>query len=76
MEMEGRRLVSKIILDIDDDLITDRSSDDRKWPFSIDTYGGSLESTIGIRGNPTNVEVIDNSTIRCFCDLRQYEKQR
>ena len=72
--MQRGGLVTKLIVDIDDDSVALRRSHHRKWPFSIYTDGGSLKSAVRVRCDPGNVKIVGDG--RCFCEKDECKKQR
>lgn len=52
---------------VDDDLVSKSSLHDWEGPLVVDANRGSLEGAIGIRGDPGDVEIVDDSTCLYGC---------
>lgn len=69
VKVERCRLVTELIVRIDDDVVAYVGLDLWYRPLPVDAYDWSLEGTVGIRSCPANLEIIcDNSS--------GYESQR
>ena len=59
MKVDRRRLVSKVIAQINDQSVADCGLNSWNGPLSIDTNDGSLEKPVGIRPHPLGGEIVD-----------------
>lgn len=71
MKMNRGRLISEIVVQIDNHSIADRSLDTWNGPLSIDTDDWSFEEAVRICPHPFGGEVIDTSF--CFCNREEDE---
>lgn len=61
VKMQGSRLITKLVVDVDDDTIADICLDTRNGPLVIDANDGAWERSVWIGSDPSNVEVIVDS---------------
>jgi len=73
--MKCSGLVPELILDVDDDSIANLSGHNWNWPFAVDSNCWSFERAIRICVDPSDVKVVCDSTISCFCDEAKGKKQ-
>jgi hypothetical protein len=60
VEMKTGRLVSQLVVNLNDNVVADIGSDNWKRPLAIDANCWSNKSTVWIGINPGDVEVVDN----------------
>jgi len=72
--MQRCTLIAKLVVDIDNNLVTKCCGHYRKWPGIVDPNDGSCIYTIGICSNPCDIEIVSD----CLCtnDLCQKNKQK
>ena len=64
VEVQACALVTELIVDIDHNTVSYSSSDLRNRPLPVDSNGRTLKSTIGVGYDPSDVEIIGNSSAR------------
>jgi len=62
MEMQACALIAELVVDIDHNTVSYSSPDLRNRPLPVDTNGRTLKSTIRIRYNPGDIEIIGNNS--------------
>jgi hypothetical protein len=60
MEMQRCRLIAKVIVNIDHDVVTDVGVNSRNRPFAVDANCRAVKRTVRIRSYPTNVKIMLN----------------
>lgn len=60
MPVKADRVISELVVDIDDQAIALGDIDGRDWPLSIDTDGRPVEQTIRVGRDPGYVVVVDD----------------
>lgn len=58
VKMQRSRLVTKLVVDVDDDTIADIGLDPRNGPLVIDANDGTRERSVWIGRDPSDVEVV------------------
>lgn len=71
MEMQRGRLVTKLVVDVNNNSVAEVHVDCWDRPFAIDTNDGAFKGTIRVCSNPANVEVVRDSSC-----LRESDKAR
>ena len=61
VEVQRSRLVSQLVRDVNDDVVTNVGGDRRQRPLSVYTNGAPVERTIRVGGHPGHVEIVANS---------------
>ena len=77
MPMKASRLVAKIVVDVDNKVVSEINVYLRAWPLTINPNDRPWESSIGVPGDPVNAPVIGHGL--CHCKLargQQKESQR
>lgn len=63
VEVQACALIAELIDDIDHNTVSYSSPDLGDWPLAVDTNGRSFESTVRVRCDPGDIEVVgDNSS--------------
>ena len=76
MEMQRRRLISKRVLDIDNDLITFVGNDRWDGPLTIDAHHGAILLAIWVCVCPSDVKVIgDSGSLRNGSKERKWKEE-
>lgn len=58
VKMQRSRLVTKLVVDVDDDAIADIGLDLRNGPLVVDANDGTRERSVWIGRDPSDVEVV------------------
>lgn len=61
VKMQRRRLVTKLVVEVDDDTIADIGLNARNGPLVIDANDGTRERCVWIGSDPSDVEVVVDS---------------
>lgn len=71
VEMQRGRLVTKLVVDVNDNSVAEVHIDCWDRPLAVDTNDRAFKGTIRVGSNPANVEVVCDSSC-----LRESDKAR